>query len=232
MRSLRPVLTLRSPVGFRHTDIVFLSHSKPAPGLVETNREQTACLVRPPQRQRSYINCHLLFYLCNQVGKPITRPQAPPHTTNTQRPLCPGRYPTSLPYQARLPQDRASPAGGQEKCPRRRCVRFDLPPVRPNGLFGPCSRALIGDAQPYMVGGPPSHSAIKERWGSGLAVRGSPRRQSPHRHPNPNPILRRGAASDGKYHRRRQRHPDAHTAAEDATAPTLPLHQTSLPARR
>jgi len=23
-------------------------------------------------------------------------------------------------------------------------VRFDLPPVRPNGLFGPCSRVLIG----------------------------------------------------------------------------------------
>ena len=73
-----------------------------------------------------------------------------------------------------------------------------------------------------MVGGPPSHSAIKERWGPRLAVRGSPRRQSPHRHPNPNPILRRGAASDGKHHRRRQRHPDAHAAAEDATAPTLP----------
>ena len=101
-------------------------------------------------------------------------------------------------------------------------VRFDLPPVRPNGLFGPCSRALIGGAQPYMVGGPSSHGAIKERWGPGLAVRGSPRRQSPHRHPNPNPILRRGAASDGKHHRRRQRHPDALAAAEDATAPTPP----------
>jgi len=49
-------------------------------------------------------------------------------------------------------------------------VRIDLPPVRPNGLFGPCSRALIGGAQPYMVGGPLSHSAIKERWGPGLAV--------------------------------------------------------------
>ena len=88
-------------------------------------------------------------------------------------------------------------------------VSIDLPP-----------RALIGGAQPYMVGGPPSHSAIKERWGPGLAVRGSPRRQTPHRHPNPNPILRRGAASDGKHHRRRQRHPDAHVAAEDATALT------------
>ena len=71
-----------------------------------------------------------------------------------------------------------------------------------------------------MVGGPPSHSAIKERWGPGLVVRGSPRRQTPHRHPNPNPILRRGAASDGKHHRRRQRHPDAYAAAKDVTAPT------------
>ena len=43
-----------------------------------------------------------------------------------------------------------------------------------------------------MVGGPPSHSAIKERWGPGLAVRGSPRRQSPHRHPNPKPDLENG----------------------------------------
>ena len=34
------------------------------------------------------------------------------------------------------------------------------------------------------------------------------------------PILRRGAASDGKHHQRRQRHPDAHVAAEDATAST------------
>ena len=72
-----------------------------------------------------------------------------------------------------------------EKESREEHVRFDLPPVRPNGLTGPCPRALIGGAQPYMVGGPPSHSAIKERWGPGLATRGSPRRQSPHRHPKP-----------------------------------------------
>ena len=32
-------------------------------------------------------------------------------------------------------------------------VSIDLPPVRPNGLTGPCPRALIGGAQPYMVGG-------------------------------------------------------------------------------
>jgi hypothetical protein len=32
--------------------------------------------------------------------------------------------------------------------------------------------------------------------------------------------LRRGAASDGKHHRRRQRHPDTHAAAVDTTTPT------------
>ena len=87
------------------------------------------------------------------------------------------------------------------------------------------SRALIGDAQPYMVGGPPSHSAIKERWGPGLAVRGSPRHQSPHRHPNPRPDLEKGRCQ------RREAPPtpatpprrlDAHAAAEDATTPTPP----------
>jgi hypothetical protein len=63
-------------------------------------------------------------------------------------------------------------------------ISFPLGPT----AFGPCSCALIGGAQPDMVGGPPSHSAIKGRWGPGLEVRSLPRRQSPHRHPNPNPI--------------------------------------------
>ena len=88
-----------------------------------------------------------------------------------------------------------------------RSVRIDLPPVRPNGLTGPCPRALIGGAQPYMVGGSPSHSAIKEGGGRGS-------RYEVHRaasHPTDiqtlDPIESRGAASDGKYHRRRQRHP-------------------------
>ena len=68
-----------------------------------------------------------------------------------------------------------------------------------------------------MVGGPPSHSAIKERWGPGLAWRGSPRRQSPHRHPNPKPDLEKGrcqqreapptpATSPRRTRRRRGRH--------------------------
>ena len=53
-------------------------------------------------------------------------------------------------------------------------VRIDLPPVRPNGLTRPCPRALIGDAQPYMVGGSPSHCAIKRGGGRRLSSRGSP----------------------------------------------------------
>jgi hypothetical protein len=45
-------------------------------------------------------------------------------------------------------------------------VRIDLPPLGPK-VFGLCSRALIGGTQPDIVGGPPSHSAIKGRWGRG-----------------------------------------------------------------
>jgi hypothetical protein len=58
-------------------------------------------------------------------------------------------------------------------------VRNDLPPLDPTA-FGSCFRVLIGGAQPDMVAGSPSHSAIKGRWGSGLEVRGLSRRQSPH----------------------------------------------------
>jgi hypothetical protein len=49
---------------------------------------------------------------------------------------------------------------------REDVVRIDLPPLGPM-TFGPCSRALIGGVQPYMVGGPPSHSAIKGKVGAG-----------------------------------------------------------------
>jgi hypothetical protein len=79
-------------------------------------------------------------------------------------------------------------------------VRIDLPPLGPTD-FGSRSRDLIGGAQPYMVGGPPSHSAIKKGggWGSQYEVD----RAAIH----PTDILtltdlERGAASDGKPHRR------------------------------
>jgi hypothetical protein len=80
-------------------------------------------------------------------------------------------------------------------------VRNDLPPLD-STAFGSCFRVLIGGAQPDMVAGSPSHSAIKGRWGSGLEVRGLSRRQSPHWHPNPSPIKRgalpaTGSSTDG-----------------------------------
>ena len=99
-------------------------------------------------------------------------------------------------------------------------VSIDLPPVRPNGLTGLCPRALIGGAQPYMVGGPPSHSAIKERWGPELAVRGSPHRQSPHRYPIPRPDLEKGRCQRREAPPTPTTPPDMHAATEDVTAPT------------
>jgi len=89
-----------------------------------------------------------------------------------------------------------------------------------HGLTGSCPRALIGGAQPYMVGGPPSHSTIKKRWGPGLAVRGSPRRQSPHRYPIPRPDLEKGCCQRREAPPTPATPPDAHAATEDATAPT------------
>ena len=35
---------------------------------------------------------------------------------------------------------------------------------------GPWICVLIGSVQPYMVGGPPSHCATKERWGSAAQI--------------------------------------------------------------
>jgi hypothetical protein len=107
-------------------------------------------------------------------------------------------------------------------------ARTDLPPLGP-AAFGPCSRVLIGGVQPDMVGGPPSHSAIKGRWGPGLTVRGSPRRQSPHRYPIPRPDLEKGRCQRREAPPTPATPPDA--ATENATA-SLPLHRPSLPARR
>ena len=71
-----------------------------------------------------------------------------------------------------------------------------------------------------MVGGPPSHSAIKERWGRGSQYEVHRAASHPTNILTLDPILRRGVASDGKHHRHRQRHPDADAATEDATTPT------------
>ena len=72
-------------------------------------------------------------------------------------------------------------------------------------LIGPLiSRALIGGAQPYMVGGPLSHYAIKERWGP----QAQKMRFAASHNPTDKTLVRSTgcAASDGKL--RRRRHPD------------------------
>jgi hypothetical protein len=59
-------------------------------------------------------------------------------------------------------------------------------PLRPKGRKGLVLAPWSGAPNQSMVGGPPSHSAIKRGWGPRLAVRGSPLRHTPHP-TNPNP---------------------------------------------
>jgi hypothetical protein len=56
-------------------------------------------------------------------------------------------------------------------------------PLRPKGRNGLDTAPWSGAPNQSMVGGPPSHSAIKRGWGPRLAVRGSPRRRytPPHK---------------------------------------------------
>jgi hypothetical protein len=53
-------------------------------------------------------------------------------------------------------------------------------PLRPKGHNGLILAPWSGVPNQSMVGGPPSHSAIKRGWGPRFAVRGSPRRRTPH----------------------------------------------------
>jgi hypothetical protein len=67
-----------------------------------------------------------------------------------------------------------------------------------------------------MVGGPPSHSAIKRGWGPRLVVRGSPRRRT---HPTPQTLTDpREHWSGGKLHHRRHQGPLPRSDAPSATA--------------
>jgi hypothetical protein len=98
-------------------------------------------------------------------------------------------------------------------------VRIELPPVRPNSLTGPCSRALIGGAQSYMVGGPPSHCAIyigggRSALGTRLTSATTPHRYSRSR-------SKRGAASDGKL-------PPSPAAPPDVTASAISISSESM----
>jgi hypothetical protein len=63
-------------------------------------------------------------------------------------------------------------------------------PLRPKGRNGLVTTPWSGAPNQSMVGGPPSHSAIKSGWGPRLAVRGSPRRRT---HPTPQTLTDRGS---------------------------------------
>jgi hypothetical protein len=69
-------------------------------------------------------------------------------------------------------------------------------PLRPKGRNGLVLAPWSGAPNQSMVGGPPSHSAIKRGWGPRLAVRGSPLRHTPHpTKPNPTRRSTRAARS-------------------------------------
>ena len=71
-----------------------------------------------------------------------------------------------------------------------------ISPVWAQRPIGPLDRVLIGGAQPNYGWWAPVTCAYIKRWGSGHAVRGSPRCQAPHRHSRPD--LGQSVESDGK----------------------------------
>jgi hypothetical protein len=88
--------------------------------------------------------------------------------------------------------------------------------LRPKGRNGLVTAPWSGAPNQSMVGGPPSHSAIKSGWGPRLAVRGSPRR---HTHPTPQTLTDpREHWSGGKLRHRRRRGPLPGSDAPGATA--------------
>jgi hypothetical protein len=68
-----------------------------------------------------------------------------------------------------------------------------------DSIYSP-SRALIGGVQPFSGWWAPVAALYKQRWGPGLAVRGSPRLLSTHRHPPTDLGL---ALGHRKHHHRR-----------------------------
>jgi hypothetical protein len=96
------------------------------------------------------------------------------------------------------------------------CVRIWSPTIRPNGLLGFASRALIGGAQLYMVGGPPSHCAINRGGGRPAWDTRLTSAVTPHRHPDPwraQPVtgsrhrLHRPSPPASRWHQRTRRPP-------------------------
>jgi hypothetical protein len=91
-----------------------------------------------------------------------------------------------------------------------------LQPLRPKGRNGLVTAPWSGAPNQSMVGGLPSHSAIKRGWGPRLAVRGSPRRRT---HPTPQTLTDRGSTgARGKLRHRRRRGPLRGSGAPGATA--------------
>jgi hypothetical protein len=90
-------------------------------------------------------------------------------------------------------------------------------PLRPKGgRNGLVTAPWSGAPNQSMVGGPPSHSAIKRGWGPRLAVRGSPRRRT---HPTLQTLTDpREHWSGGKLCHRRHRGPLPGSGAPGATA--------------
>jgi hypothetical protein len=76
-------------------------------------------------------------------------------------------------------------------------------PLQPKGRNGLVLAPWSGAPNQSMVGGPPSHSAIKRGWGPRLAVRGSPRHRT---HPTPQTLTDpREHWSGGKLRHRHRR---------------------------
>jgi hypothetical protein len=97
---------------------------------------------------------------------------------------------------------------------RASCVSSISLPLRPKGRNGLVTAPWSGAPNQSMIGGPPSHSAIKRGWGPRFAVRGSPHRLT---HPTPQTLTDpREHWSGGKLRHRRRRGPlpgsDAHGA--------------------
>jgi hypothetical protein len=121
-------------------------------------------------------------------------------------------------------------------------------PLRPKGRNGLDTAPWSGAPNQSMVGGPPSHNAIKSGWGPRLVVRGSPRRRT---HPTPQTLTDRGSTgaagssataaaaplfvdpahpvspSDPRPHRERSRRPEPalQPLRQAAAAPATPTQE-------
>jgi hypothetical protein len=134
---------------------------------------------------------------------PNRAPRLPP----TQSCACPNHDTYTVVHLAKL-------------CPRMFssvCIVSSISlPLRPKGRNGLVTAPWSGAPNQSMVGGPPSHSAIKSGWGPRLVVRGSPRRRT---HPTLQTLTDpREHWSGGKLRHHRRRGPLPGSDAPGATA--------------